>query len=257
LLVGLPGLILAFLVARMRDPRRGASERLPATAGLRTSGLFGYKLLAIPTIVFVILMQACTFFVLGGLSFWTPTYLGQRFDLSVGTAGLLAGALFVVGGGAGTLGGGYLADQLAKRNLGARMLVPAWCSLLGAVFIAVALVMPSLALFLLGYMVAGGLLSAYSGPLTALLQDVAPPAGRARAVALSLLLAHLLGDAFSPTLLGSIADMFGGVAAGGLDKAFFLAPIAAVAAGILGMSGARFAGRDRAAMLASIEREAA
>ena len=135
------------------------------------------------------------------------------------------------------------------------MLVPAWCSILGCAFIGFALMSSVLPLFFLGYLVAGGLLSAYSGPLTALLQDVAPPAGRARTVALSLLLGHLLGDAFSPTLLGAIADVFGGINAGGLDRAFWLAPIAALGAGIVGLIGARHAQGDRDAMLAQIQQE--
>jgi len=52
------------------------------------------------------------------------------------------------------------------------------------------------------------LLTVYTGPSTAATQDVVPSALRASAVAVSLLIAHLLGDAFAPTLVGKLAATF-------------------------------------------------
>lgn len=48
----------------------------------------------------------------------------------------------------------------------------------------------------------------YNGPCTAAIQDTVPSALRASAVALALLLAHLLGDAFAPSLIGVLAQHF-------------------------------------------------
>ncbi|HXZ05784.1 MAG TPA: hypothetical protein VEH81_13195, partial [Ktedonobacteraceae bacterium] len=45
-----------------------------------------------------------------------------------------------------------------------------------------------------------------TGPLNAVIQDVIAPALRATAIGLSLLLAHLLGDAAAPFVIGAIAN---------------------------------------------------
>ena len=49
------------------------------------------------------------------------------------------------------------------------------------------------------------LLAVYNGPSTAATQDVVPSWLRASAVAVSIMLAHLFGDAFSPALVGILA----------------------------------------------------
>jgi MFS transporter, Spinster family, sphingosine-1-phosphate transporter len=51
-------------------------------------------------------------------------------------------------------------------------------------------------------------LSFCTGPLNAVIQDVVIPEVRATAIGLALLLAHLLGDAASPSIIGFIADRF-------------------------------------------------
>jgi MFS transporter, Spinster family, sphingosine-1-phosphate transporter len=100
------------------------------------------------------------------------------------------------------------------------------------------------------------LLNVYNGPSTAATQDVVPAVLRASAVAVSLLLAHLLGDAFAPALIGMLAGSFDPTGAHfaqhatGLDlsKALLITcPVALVIAGLIGIFGARWMKADVAA----------
>jgi MFS family permease len=226
---GIPGLILAFTAFRLREPRRNEADEeelalypytlgqvaeieepphtLPMTSKVWSQ--FG-TLLQIKTLVVLIVMQIFAFFVLGVNVVFLPTYLQQvdTFGLSSGNAGLFSGAVIVLAGLAGTVIGGYMADWLNRRHQGARVLVCGIGFLLSAPAFAVAITSRSFGLFSVFFVITTLLLTIYTGPSTAATQDVVPSALRASAVAVSLLIAHLLGDAFAPTLVGKLAATF-------------------------------------------------
>ncbi|HLX57188.1 MAG TPA: hypothetical protein VKR83_09210, partial [Ktedonobacteraceae bacterium] len=100
------------------------------------------------------------------------------------------------------------ADWLNRRYQGARVLVCGFGFLLSAPAFAVAISSRSFVLFSAFFVLTTLLLTIYTGPSTAATQDVVPSVLRASAVAISLLIAHLLGDAFSPTVVGTLANAF-------------------------------------------------
>jgi hypothetical protein len=112
----------------------------------------------------------------------------------------------------------------------------------------------SFGLFAALFVITTILITFYTGPSTAATQDVAPAALRASAVAVSLLIAHLLGDAFSPTLVGVLARVFdptGGthfalnMAGHDLSFAMLITCTPALAiAGLVGIFGARWMKAD-------------
>jgi MFS transporter, Spinster family, sphingosine-1-phosphate transporter len=226
---GIPGLILAFTAYRLREPRRNEADEkelvlYPFTVGQvaeieeppralpmtsKVWSQFG-TLLQIKTLVVLIVMQIFAFFVLGVNVVFLPTYLQQTdtFGLSSGKAGLFSGAVIVLAGLAGTVIGGYMADWLNRRHQGARVLVCGIGFLLSAPAFAIAITSHSFGLFSAFFVITTLLLTIYTGPSTAATQDVVPSALRASAVAVSLLIAHLLGDAFAPTLVGKLATVF-------------------------------------------------
>ncbi|MBV9134243.1 MAG: MFS transporter, partial [Chloroflexi bacterium] len=140
-----PGLVLAFLAFRVREPLRGAAEaegpRLarPRDASLAT--LFG--LLRIPTLRHTILSQTALWFVLGADAYWLPTLLTRRFGMSVAEAGTLSGGVIVVGGLVGTLLGGYVADWRRHRSPRADLEVSIAGFVAAAVLVGLALVAPA------------------------------------------------------------------------------------------------------------------
>jgi len=106
----------------------------------------------------------------------------------------------------GTVVGGWLADYMQRRRPEGRLLVATLGFLLGAPLVLLALFIHSLPLFIAVFLIAAIALNFCTGPLNAVIQDVITPTMRATAVGLSLLIAHLLGDAAAPSVIGLIAD---------------------------------------------------
>jgi MFS transporter, Spinster family, sphingosine-1-phosphate transporter len=216
-IVGVPGLIAAFLAWRMLEPRRGAFENAEGDANeantMQAHGSTGkdfleslIKLPHIPTYWTLVAALVFSFFTIGGTSFWLPSYFVDAFHLSVGRAGAISGAVLVGSGLIGTVAGGRLADFAQRRRPEGRLLVAALGFLVGAPLVLIALFIHSLPLFISVFVLAAISLNFCTGPLNAVIQDVIAPALRATAIGLSLLLAHLLGDAAAPFVIGAIAN---------------------------------------------------
>ncbi len=274
LFTGIPGLVLAFLMWRVREPRRNQAdeeaaelagpaselEETPHAVVMPRSALAQLgTLLRIKTMAVLIVMQIFAYFVLGVNTAFLPTYLQQKdtFGLSSGLAGLYSGGVIVLAGIAGTVVGGYLADMLSRRHSGSRVLVCGIGFLIGAPSFALAVTYHNLVIFTIFFITTAFLLTIYTGPSTAATQDVVPSSLRASAVAITLLIAHLLGDAFAPSIVGVLATAFDpthglhfklGIAGQDLSTALLVTCTPAlVIAGLVGILGARWMGDDVAA----------
>lgn len=215
-IVGLPGLIAAFLAWRMLEPTRGAFDNEGDSADKAdiVPGVIGKdfwssvkKLHTIPTYWTLVGAQIFSFFTIGGTSFWLPTYFVDTFHLSVASAGAISGAVLVGSGLIGTVAGGWLADFIQRRRPEGRLLVATFGFLLGAPLVLIALLIHSLALFIGVFVFAAISLTFCTGPLNAVFQDVISPEVRATALGLALLLAHILGDAAAPFVIGAISNV--------------------------------------------------
>lgn len=275
---GIPGLLLALLAWKVREPRRNQAdeeaieldphslgnvpevEEPPHTLGIPSNTMTQLKsLLRIKTLVVLILMQIFAFFVLGVNVTFLPTYLqqGDIFHFTSAQAGLFSGIVIVLAGMAGTVIGGYVSDMLNRHHQGARVLVCGIGFLLGAPSFMLAITIHNVPIFTIFFVLTTLLLTVYTGPSTAATQDVVPSALRASAVAISLLIAHLLGDAFAPTLVGVLATNFdpthglhfkSGLAGQDLSIALLVTCTPAlVIAGLIGIFGARWMKDDIAA----------
>ena len=210
-----PGILFALLAFRLREPLRGSAEKIGRAverihdASLRTF----VDLLRIRTLRATILSQTLLYFVLASNAFWLPILLTRRFNLSVGKAGLLAGVVLVAGGLIGTLAGGWIADRRAKNDPSAHLQVGIAGFLLGAIFISVALVAPlnvgPIPVFVPAFVLAVVCLYLYSGPFTAVAQNVVSPGLRASAVTMLLFVSHVFGDSHSTFDVGWISDRIG------------------------------------------------
>ncbi len=258
-MVGLPGLIAAFFIWRSTEPRRGAFDN-EQDAGDEIEHIHGSigkdfwatakKILKIPTYWVLLGAFVFSFFTIGSAQTWITTYLVRAFGLSVAKAGTYSGLTLLVGSLVGTLIGGWLADFLQRRFPQGRMAVATFAFLVGAPITLVALTMHSLGPFL-GFFIAAILcLSLALGPINAILQDIIAPEIRSTAIGLVLLMAHLLGDASSPLLVGVIADHIS------LGNALLItAPTCLFIAGIACLIGLRTVAGDMRAMQKQIEQK--
>lgn len=197
----LPGLLLAFGVLALREPRRGASDHLADSVERGTIlGLFHNK--AYWTIS---LGAAMMTFAIGGLQVWMPTFLTRVRHVPLDHANLVFGGMTVIAGTVATLLGGWLGDRLLQRTPAAYQLISAIGMALSIPAIVVAIYFPGSAMYPAIFLGEFFLLL-NTAPLNAALVNSVSARIRATALAVNIFTIHLLGDAFSPTLIGYISD---------------------------------------------------
>lgn len=207
---GAPGLLLALTMLFLPEPRRGASDdEEESEAGLEgPSSLVASvrHLLRSPAWRINTAGTTLMTFAIGGLGAWMPTYLERAHGVSTGEAGTSFGAVTVLGGLVGTLLGGWLGDRAQARSAGGYFRVSGLGLLLGAPLVVLLSSMPTLGTTLAVGFAAELLLFLNTGPLNAALVACVPATMRARAVAVNVLVIHVLGDAISPPLMGAVSD---------------------------------------------------
>ncbi len=200
-LVGLPGLFLAALCGLLPDDAPHAAT--PSVA-------VGYReVWSIPCFRLITFAGAAMTFALGGFAVWMPTFFHRAWGLGVGAAGMLFGALTVLGGLIGSLLGGWLADALRPARPDADLLVSCLGLTAGMPLAALAIAAPSLSLTIGLLLAAEIFLFLNMGPLNSAIVAVTRLETRSMAFAANILVIHLLGDAASPTLIGWGSDLFG------------------------------------------------
>jgi MFS family permease len=240
-LVGaVPGLVIAGLYwIFATEPVRGANEGFSAhqvkpAANEIFAGFLG--LFRNPGFLYATLGMAMMVFALGGISTWMPTFLNRFAGMSVGHAGFVLGAITAGDGLAGTAIGGWLAQRWLRTNHRALYLLSAWSMfvtlpLAGLVFFGPArLALPAL-------VAAEFFLFLNTGPLNAAICNSVSAGVRSTAIALNLFLIHMLGDTFSPQIIGAIADR------SSLRIGLGLTLVTLIVSGVLLFLGARFAPR--------------
>ncbi len=197
----LPGFLLALGLLGLREPNRGASDQL-ADNSERGSirGLIRNK--AYWTVT---LGAAMMTFALGGLQVWMPTFLVRMRHMRLDSANTMFGAMTVVSGTIATLLGGWLGDRLLRRTHAAYQLVSAVGMALSIPAIVVAIYYHGAAMFP-AIFIGEFFLLLNTAPLNAALVNSVSARIRATALAVNIFTIHLLGDAFSPTLIGYISD---------------------------------------------------
>jgi sugar phosphate permease len=227
----IPGFLVAFAFYFGGDePARGAHEI--ALHSVERTTFRG--LLRNPAFWTATLGMAMMTFAVGGISSWMPTFLEREKGIPLARANYYFGLITVVNGLAGTAVGGWLGDLWLRRSRGAYYALSAMSALLaipGALYAFYgnpAWIFPS-------FFVAEFFLFFNTGPLNAaIVNSVAAPI-RATAIGLNLFVIHLLGDAFSPTVIGAISDR------SSLRLGFSVTLIAMVASAVILFYGMRFA----------------
>jgi predicted MFS family arabinose efflux permease len=110
LIVGFPGILFAFWILRLPDPKRSSNVLE-----------FNYRkvireLSKLSTYVWTTLGYCAYSFVVGGVAHWVPTFLQRTHKLDQMQANLLFGGIAVGSGLVGTLAGGALGDRWSEKN---------------------------------------------------------------------------------------------------------------------------------------------
>jgi MFS transporter, Spinster family, sphingosine-1-phosphate transporter len=236
---GLPGLALAAWVLRLPDPPRGAQDQSPGVQqpGVRAPSalrVYWSLLQRLPYMLTVLGYAAYTFAV-GGLAFWMPDFLENVRGVPEAQATTGFGAIVVLTGLVGTFAGGWLGDYWLKFSRDAYLWLSAVTALVAVPLALIAVTASAPPVYYSAIVAAELLLFMSTGPINSAIVNLAAPRERASAVALSVLVIHLLGDAISPTLIGGLADV------SSLATAVLIVPVAIAACGGLWLAAGRAA----------------
>ena len=202
MIAAIPGVFLALMAFTLRDKsREQANAKHPTLKNYLP--LFRNK-----PFLSICFAQAMSTFVMGGLAAWMPTYLHRYLGLTTEQAGLQFGILVIVAGAIGTYSGGKLAAHLLQRTSLAYFKLTAFCFMGALPFCWLALVSTSTAATLACIGLALILLFMPTGAIAAALVATTKKYIRSMAFAVNIFMIHLLGDAFSPTLVGWLSDRY-------------------------------------------------
>jgi MFS family permease len=203
---GVPGLLLAFLCLRLREPPPSADEpaqTVHAPMRQRAAALgavFGSADFRSATIG----LTAFTF-AFGALAVWMPHYLTTIRGWSAIDASASFGIIIVTAGLLGTLGGGAAARALGGGSR-ACLLLCGLCMLAATPLTAAALYCTDTVLVMTVLFLAATFAFASQGPVNAVLLNAVPADLRAFAMGANVLAIHAFGDVPSPVIVGRIAD---------------------------------------------------
>ena len=205
LVMGVAGLVLApVMLYFVRDVPRPHGGTVELRSLFQTFPLVASK----PT--FWLMASAASLSSLAGygLALWTPTVLERSFGLGLIERGQFLAAIFLIGGSAGILAGGWLVDRLgqADRSWYARLPAIAW--LVTAPLFVAGLMAPEPWMAWLLLLIPNALNILWLGPVTTAVQHLVPQPMRSTASASFLLINNLIGLGVGPTLIGALSELF-------------------------------------------------
>ncbi|MBS0397372.1 MAG: MFS transporter, partial [Proteobacteria bacterium] len=203
--VGLPGLVLALLVRMfLAEPRitlgfpaQARHEPLSSTLALLWNKR-SYRLGV---------MGCCAYFFMAyGALIFIPSFLIRVQHLDLKTVSVAYGGVSAIASLAGTLGGGWLADRLARRDVRWLAWIPAIaCAIAGPLEVLFFAVDDFRLILVIGF-VNSALLSGGLPPVFAAIHAVCGSLRRATAISLLFFAASLFGNGLGPLVAGALSD---------------------------------------------------
>jgi MFS transporter, Spinster family, sphingosine-1-phosphate transporter len=234
LVVGVPGLLLALLALFIHE--LPLSQRPHTLGGRRrddmnsTSLVLEARSLArSPAVRWINIAGVLITFFVGAVIWWAVQFIVQyhykgatlqhtnkaAYDAVVARVSTVFGLIAGANALAGALIGSVLADLWERRSHGTGRLGVAAVGVLTAAPLALVGFFTHSINVLYVTIGAGVFFSSwYVGPILAALHDVVPPGKRGTVTGIYLLAIHLLGDAVSPGIVGSISDYTGSLRVG-------------------------------------------
>ena len=240
-LVALPGVLVALLVYRLREPKRGTADLMAAVGGgeiehaadervhlfengfrqfLRdmVSGLRAdmRTVLRIRTMRYALVGVAALLFTVTAISSWLAQYYIRHLHVAEGDAEAWFMALAILAGVPGIIVGGRVADRWATRIQGGRLALPAIFLFVGTTFFtasflirpstySLAAILPAFGLQTLGLFVDSMAIPGLRAGLT----DALPAHLRGTGFGAFNLVAVVAGQAAAPFVVSAISSMYG------------------------------------------------
>jgi MFS family permease len=229
-LFGWLGVVLGIiLIFTLREPQRGQSEggevaaNAHSSLNLKRANLLGEvaTIFRTPMVRILILVFIGANFVAMIFLTWMPSYLKRNFGMSLAMSGVSATAYLQIASVLGVMTGGVLADHLARKHRGGRMMAQALGLIAGVPFIFLTgwtLSIPVLVLAMIGF---GYFKGMYDANIWASLHDVVKPQRRATAVGLMNALGWVGGGA-APVAIAATSQRYGMSASISMNSVVYL-----------------------------------
>lgn len=203
---GSAGVVLGFALLALLDEPEQPRERNPEEAfDLRGAwrAIFGAPMVVVLMAVFI----GANFVAMIFLT-WLPSYLNRTFGMSLSMAGLNATAYLQIASVLGVIWGGALADRLAARRRGGRMLTQALGLFAGIPFLLASGWTSTVTGFVIAMTGFGFFKGIYDANIWASLHDVVPVNRRATAVGVMNSIGWL-GGGVAPVAIAAASGRFG------------------------------------------------
>ncbi len=215
--VGVPGLLLALLYAKVKDYRTIALKSQPAAASAprvparQAARVIVRCLLDSRTLMGLCLAAPAQVILVAAVWAWLPSYLNRVYGLPPDQAGIRA-SLVVLCGAAGAIVWGAVADRAARSRPHIKLRVVGLLCMVSALVLGFAFGAPRLGVALgaqaqFALLALGGFfMTGISGVVTAAAIEVVHPSVRATSASVLSLFQNLLGLAAGPLIAGLLSD---------------------------------------------------
>jgi MFS family permease len=234
----------------LREPVRGSADLLDvgvgvaATASRRLSLWDFLKVIGkTPTVITLMLAFMCENFTTMVLFTWMPTFLYQKYNLSLAAAGLIATIYIQTASMVASPLGGWFADLLRQRTPGGRIIVQGIGILLEAPFVVLCALTHSMLWLTIALILWGLSRGLYEANIFASVFDVVRPEARGTATGFMNTMGWLVGGGISPIVVGFLAERKG------LSMAIAVTSLSYLMAGLLLFTGVLFFVRSDAARM--------
>ena len=261
-IAAVPGILLAFVMFRIREPQAGASEKVQGGGAEVEAPI--RRVLGTRTIVWIILSGiTVNFAAYAGNGFLVPM-IQRTFGLDLTAAAVTTGVIVGVTGLIGLTAGAWVADRAYQRSPGTRLVFGAVSLVVAAIATAAGLAAGAESVTVFAVWFGLGWLAQYSyyTSVYPAIQDVVLPRLRATAVGLYFAGMYLLGGAFGPVVVGGLSDRLARSAqraagapemteafrAIGLHDAMYLIPVSLLVTSVFVFMASRSVAADAARM---------
>jgi len=214
-IVGAPGLLVALLMATVREPVRHETGQRDASQSFSIRQVMDHLAANRRTFLYHNLGYALFALVNFATAAWLPTHLVRTYGWSAARAGVTLGALTLTIGVLGVIAGGRLADAMfARGRTDAKLRVGIIAALANIVSGVIYTLAPTATLSTLALVPYNFFASFAFGAAAAAVQEITPNRMRAQLGALYVSATTLVGLGLGPSVVGLLTDrVFGNDAA--------------------------------------------
>lgn len=205
--IGLPGILIVFLVQTIKEPKRVEFEVVKETTDISSfKEIMAYFKVNSRTFMYLNFSMAFMSLATYAGVYWIPTMLNRVHDWDDTKAGITFGLLVTVFSTLGVITGGRYADYLTKKGVVQAKMLSGFKGMLAAICCTAGLVMTDINIgiyFIAGYC----FFSSFPfGSATAAIQEIVPNKMRAIFSAFFLFVVNIIGLGFGPLTVGFLND---------------------------------------------------